>query len=354
MYFESLRWNGCPVCPYCGSDKYYKLKDGRRYKCGNKECFKIYTVTVGTIFESSHIPLNIWFAAAYLIASHKKGISSYQLAKDLSVTQKTAWFMGHRLREMMRAKEAVRLNNTVEVDEVYMGGKVGNMSKKKRTFLRENNLTLKTKTAVMGMVERGGELRLITVGKEATTNKIIPTMFANISTTANLITDNSGIYNGMNKVFTTHEVVNHKEQEFVRDNTHTNTIEGAFSLLKRSIYGIYHQVTPKHLNRYCDETAFRYNLRKMKDYERFNLSLTKMEGRLSYKNLVLTPKEETLTQTIRKGFKIPVLAIRNGEVVARYESIKEAARMTGVDETNIHRVLKGKRYTSGGFEWRYE
>ena len=287
MYFESLRWNGCPVCPYCSSERYYKLKDGKRYKCGNKECYKIYTATVGTIFESSHIPLNIWFAAAYLIASHKKGISSYQLAKDLSVTQKTAWFMGHRLREMMRAKKAVKLANTVEVDEVYMGGKVGNMSKKKRTFLRENNLTDKTKVTVMGMVERGGELRLVAIGKQANMNQITPIVFDNISTTANLITDSAGIYNGMNRVFASHDIINHAEQEFVRDQVHTNTIEGAFSLLKRSIYGIYHQVSKKHLHRYCDEFSYRFNTREITEAERFKDSFNNAHGRrLTYKSLI--------------------------------------------------------------------
>lgn len=356
-YLVQQRWNGKPVCPFCFSDKVYVIENSKRFKCGNSDCYKKFSVTVGTIFEASNIPLTKWFTAIYLCTAHKKGISSYQLGRDLGIAQKNAWFMLHRIREMMRVKQPSKLNNVVEVDEVYMGGKVSNMSKQKRKFLRENNLTMKTKVTVMGLVERKGELKLFAVGKEPNMTALYPIVYDNIEPSANLVTDSSGIYRGMDKVFASHDVVNHAEQEFVRAGIHTNTIEGAFSILKRSIYGIYHQVTAKHLSRYCDETAFRYNFRKIKDHERFNLSLTKVEGRLTYKHLIGTTNlitGETITQSIRKGFRRPIISLKDGEVVARYNSISEAARITGWKKQNIHNVLKGKRHTLGGLEWKYE
>lgn len=356
-YLVQQRWNGKPICPFCFCDKVYVIENGKRFKCGNSDCYKKFSVTVGTIFEASNIPLTKWFTAIYLCTAHKKGISSYQLAKDIGIAQKNAWFMLHRIREMMRNKENKPLSNTVEVDEVYMGGKIANMSKQKRTFLRENNLSQKTKVTVMGLVERQGDLRLVPVGKDANMNLLMPVVFNNVDKAANLITDSSGIYRGMDKVFASHEVVNHTEQEFVRAGVHTNTIEGAFSILKRSIYGIYHQVTPKHLSRYCDETMFRYNFRKIKDHERFNLSLTKVEGRLTYKHLIRKPGttlEDAPFEVMRKGFRRPVIQLKNGEVIGRYESISDAARLTGAKKQNIHRVLSGKKQTTGGFEWKYE
>src|SRR5215208_1546652 len=134
-YLAKQRWNGKPICPYCFSDRVYSIEGGRRFKCGHNACYKKFSVTVGTIFEASNIPLTKWFMAIYLCTAHKKGISSYQLGRDLGIAQKNAWFMLHRIREIMRPKEETKLNNTVEVDEVYMGGKVSNMSKQKRTFL---------------------------------------------------------------------------------------------------------------------------------------------------------------------------------------------------------------------------
>lgn len=131
-YLATQRWDGKPVCPYCEAGRVYVIENNKRYKCGNSECYKKFSVTVGTVFEASKIPLVKWFTAVYLSSAHKKGISSYQLGKDIGVSQKCAWFMLHRIREMMREKNDVKLDNIVEIDEVYMGGKVGNMSKSKR------------------------------------------------------------------------------------------------------------------------------------------------------------------------------------------------------------------------------
>lgn len=284
-YFESLRWNGCPVCPFCKADKYYKLNDGKTYKCGNKECHKKYTVTTGTIFHSSHIPLNTWFAAIYLISSHKKGISSHQIARDLCVTQKTAWFMLHRVREMVKDKAPQKLTSTVEVDETWAGGKMRNKHKDVRLKAHVGNEShTSNKTAIMGFLQRGAELKLTVVDKTDGTFKDL--VRKNVDNTALIITDSLTAYKGLDKEFAGHEIVNHNENEYVRGDIYTNSIEGAFGLFKRGIYGIYHQVSVKHLQRYCDEFTHRYNSRKIKDNDRFSITLSKPEGRLKYSQLI--------------------------------------------------------------------
>lgn len=186
-----------------------------------------------------------------------------------------------------------------------------------------------------------------------------PIVRQNVDKDAVVITDGLGSYTGLNNDFAAHEVVNHFEEEYVRDGSiHTNTIEGAFSLLKRSIYGIYHQVTPKHLSRYCDETMFRYNFRKMKDANRFTYSLQRAEGRLTYKNLI----QKSLPQLTASGEVVPfkkysrvhiLIQSKDGEIIAQYSSVKEAAQKLNIGEAGIRKVLKGNRRTSGGFEWKY-
>jgi len=138
-YLAQQRWNGKPVCPHCGSGRVYSIEKGKRYKCGNSECYKKFSVTVGTVFEASNIALVKWFTAIYLITAHKKGISSYQLGKDIGVSQKCGWFMLHRIRELMRVKDDIKLDNIVEIDETFIGGIVGNMNKHKRAKLRTDN-----------------------------------------------------------------------------------------------------------------------------------------------------------------------------------------------------------------------
>lgn len=282
-YFEALRWNGCPVCPFCKSDRYYKLNDGKTYKCANKECRKKYTVTVGTIFHSSHIPLNTWFAAIYLVSAHKKGISSHQLARDLDVTQKTAWFMLHRIREMVKVKAPQKLKGTVELDETYVGGKNKNRHASKK--IEGSRGRSKDKTPIVGLLERDGTLITYVVpNTEATT--IQPLIEAIVEPQSLVITDSYRSYNGLDKTYT-HAVVKALDGNFKTEgHLHTNGIEGYWSLLKRGVVGIYHQVSPKHLQRYCDEFAFRYNSRVIKDNVRFGLSLSKPEGRLKYAQLI--------------------------------------------------------------------
>ena len=158
-YLEMQRWNGKVTCPYCKHEgKMYRIENGKRHKCGNPTCHKKFSVTVGTVFENTKIPLSTWFGALYLCTAHKKGISSLQLGRDLSVTQKTAWFMLHRIREMLRTDAPEMLKGTVEIDETYMGGKEKNkhLGKKKNDVVRENYNP--AKTPVVGMIERGGKV----------------------------------------------------------------------------------------------------------------------------------------------------------------------------------------------------
>jgi transposase-like protein len=279
-YMEQMRWDGNPVCPHCGEGKPYKLKDGKTYRCVSKTCKKDFTVTVGTIFENSKVPLSTWFAAIYLCTAHKKGISSLQLHRDLGVTQKTAWFILHRVRLLMGKPDTGQLDNTVEIDETYVGGKFANMNRGRRKKFQESGKD--NKIPVMGFVERDGNARLTVIGESSFKQMVRK----NVKNTATVVTDTHLSYQGLSLEYADHGTVNHSRSEYKRGIYYTNSVEGFFSCLKRSIYGIYHSVSPKHLQRYCHETGYRYNTRKIKDKERFVLTLKNTEGRLKYKNLI--------------------------------------------------------------------
>ena len=239
------------------------------------------------------------------------------------------------------------------------------MSKSKRKKLRDEGNTYNTKSMVMGLLERGGALKLIPVHTSNNLPLIQTVVKENVNKEAQLITDSHAGYNGFNKTFASHEVVNHSLQEYVREgNIHTNSIEGAFSLLKRSILGIYHHVTPKHLSRYCEETMFRYNLRKMKDADRFTLSLSNMDGRLSWRDLVNAPipvrqpsrakmQENYPTDLNPKIKGRPVYQLFDGEIVGEFDSIKQAAGITGLKKESISKVIRGLQTTTGGYQWIY-
>jgi transposase-like protein/DNA-directed RNA polymerase subunit RPC12/RpoP len=271
-YLELARWNGKIVCVHCGSSKkIYRINDGALYKCS--ACRKNFSIRVGTIFEDSALPLQKWFFAIYVFSSHKKGISSIQLGKDIGVRQATAWHMLHRLREGMKPKTKKPLKGMVEADETYVGGK-----KKggKRGRGSEN------KTPIFGMAERGGDVRTQPVERVngATLKGLIK---ANVAPDTTVMTDEWGAYRGLSKDYK-HGVVNHGSKEYVNGEIHTNTIESFWALLKRGIFGIYHHVSPEHLHRYCDEFQFRYNSRKSDETLRFASMLGQCEGRLMYKD----------------------------------------------------------------------
>ena len=294
-HLENKRWpDGNITCQYCGHNKCYKIENGTRYKCANNKCYKRFKVTVGTIFEASNIPLSTWFPALYLILSHKKGISSIQLGKDLGVTQKTAWFMLHRIRQQLKANSSTLLSGTVEIDETFVGGKVGNMNKSKRAKLKGKSEGVTGKTPVFGMLERGGKVMLLQV-PYATGEVLKPIIRKHVAPGSTMCTDGFGGYRYMNEYI--HEAVSHDKDEYARREFHTNSIEGYFSLFKRMIYGIYHQVSPKHLQHYCDEHNYRYNSRQLKDGERFTAALSILEGRLTYNQLVYGSKEKPAKKT---------------------------------------------------------
>jgi hypothetical protein len=284
------RWGENITCVHCGHDKVYTTNRG--YKCASPSCYKKFSVISGTIFENTKIPLNKWFEAIFVISAHKKGISSHQLGRDISVSQKTAWFILHRVREMLREKSPVFLAGTTEVDETYVGGSETNKhqseaAKKKRLGKRKSfrGIQPNDKTMVLGLVERGGKL-IHKVIPQTSHLGVLPVIEKHIAKGSNMVTDEHKVYRRLSSLGYHHESVSHAAGEYYRTGGwHTNTIEGSFSLLKRGIIGIYHQVSPKHLQRYCDEFSFRYNTRKITDVERFVEILKTCGGRLTYNQL---------------------------------------------------------------------
>lgn len=285
-FLVQQRWNGTPECPYCGCRKSYSIEKGKRFKCGNPKCWKKYSVTVGTIFEASNIPLTTWFPAVYIATAHKKGISSVQLAKDLGVTQKTAWFMLHRIREGLRENEPLLLAKEVQADEVYIGGQ----EKFKHKDKKNDKATGKsqTKMPVVGLIETGGQV-VTQVMPWITRKNIDELMTRHLHQDAILVTDANPVYLKIGRRHD-HKIINHSEGQFKVGPHHTNGIENYWSLLRRGIYGIYHQVSTKHLQRYCDEFAYRFNSRTLHDGFRFVLTMQRLDGRLTYKTLIANGK----------------------------------------------------------------
>ena len=280
-FVSEMRWNGKPVCTHCSSDKNaYKIQQGKKFKCS--ECRTNFTVKTGTIFEDSPISLYKWFLAIYLISSNKKGISSINLGQQIGVTQKTAWFMNHRIRfAMSNGSFESELNNTVEIDETYFGGK----NKNKHQSKRLSGTGTANKQAVFGMIERKGNVKAFPV-KKTDGETLVPIIIENVAKGTNIMTDEHGAYYYLGNNDYKHEVVNHTQGQYVKGHIHTQNIENFWSLLKRGIYGIYHQVSPKHLHRYCNEYAFRFNSRVIENNQRFEYTFTKINGRLDYKTLI--------------------------------------------------------------------
>ena len=297
-FLVQQRWAGKPVCPYCGCDKSYKIEQGKRFKCGNSECYKKYSVTVGSVFHASNIPLTTWFPAMYIILSHKKGISSIQLSKDLGVTQKTAWFMLHRIRESLKDKNSPLLGGTVEVDETYMGRKLGSefkgLSDEQVQEMKAKNprqFKSKMKGAVMGLAQREGKIKT-KVFNEIDSKSAQQYIIDNVQAGSKVYSDQSGLYrSGLDNY--ERETVRHGKPhpEFARGDVHVNTLESFWNMFKRGHYGIYHYMSYKHLQRYCDEFAHRRNTKQLKDGERFELHLQHINGHLSYNQLIHGNKE---------------------------------------------------------------
>lgn len=253
-YLEDLRWPQGVECPRCERRSISRIADRRQFECNAESCRYQFSVRVGTIFESSHLPLWKWFLAIYLVGESKKGISAKQLERTLGVSYKTAWYLGHRIRAAMEEDSPVPLRGIVEVDETYVGGKPRYPSKRRGPW--------DNKTMVLGAIQRGGDVRLKVESRH--TKKALHEFIKSTThdDTSAIYTDAYNGYLGIGDHNTRHESVNHKAEEWVRGQVHTNTVEGVWSLLKRSVVGTYHQLSAKHLPAYLDEIAFRFNNRE--------------------------------------------------------------------------------------------
>lgn len=286
-FLEATRWPNGPVCPHCGTvNKAYpnRAKEGV-WRCASEGCRVDFTVTIGTVFERSHIPLHKWLLASHLMAASKKGVSAHQLHRMLGITYKSAWFMAHRLREAMKDTDPEPLggkDKVVEVDETFIG-------KPQEVFVNGRGWQLQrgtgTKRKVVSLVERGGKVRSIKVENldAATIRKVL---FENVVLDSRLHTDEAQHYKAPGREFAKHEAVNHSEEEYARGDVTTNTVEGFFGIFKRGMRGVYHHCGEQHLQRYLHEFDFRYNHRTalgFTDAQRATRLLKGIEGkRLTY------------------------------------------------------------------------
>ncbi|QOJ34143.1 MAG: IS1595 family transposase [Nitrospira sp.] len=279
---SAMRWPQGPVCPNCRSHEHGYVKSRAIYQC--KMCRKQYSAKVGTIFEDSPIKLDKWFCALWMLTNAKNGVSSYEVARSLGVTQKTSWFMMHRIRLALQHGSIDRkLMGEVEVDETYIGGKARNMHKDKQEKVLKNEGSFR-KAVVVGMLERKGEVRTAMLNR-ASGKLIEQTIKSHVVHGSNLYSDEAHAYVKVGREYA-HQVINHAER-YVQGNIHTNSIENYWSLLKRGIKGTYISVEPFHLFRYLDEQSFRFNTRKDNDQGRFMLALSKIQGkRVQYRELI--------------------------------------------------------------------
>lgn len=289
-HLESIRWPNGSVCPHCGGTERNSLLQGESHRAGLYfcgDCRTQFTVTVGTVFERSKVPLHKWVLATHLICSSKKGISSHQLHRTLGVTYKTAWFMAHRIREAMNIKPIGKLGGNgspVEVDETYWGN-TGKQAPGARGYAH--------KMKVVSLVERNGEKRSFHVAN-VTAKTVTPILREQISKKARLMTDEGGVYLQVGKEFAEHGIVTHSAGEYSRGDITTNTVESSFAILKRGLYGTFHHVSEQHLQLYATEFDFRWNTRAklgFSDSDRAAIALKNIGGkRITYRE----PDSQTL------------------------------------------------------------
>lgn len=278
-HLEALHWPNGPVCPRCGETERLKRASGKSTRPGVincNACRKPFTVTVGTIFEDSKIPLNKWLLGFRLMAGAKKGISAHQLHRSLGITYKSAWFMAHRIREAMDMDDGPLggAEIVVEVDETYVGGKAKNRAYRKPA----------AKKPVVALVERNGRVASRHVAN-VTQKELRPLVMTKVERASYLMTDGSPVYVRMGREFAAHASVNHSKGEYVTHGSlHTNTVENFFSIFKRGVIGTYQHMSEAHLSRYCAEFDFRYNTRLMSDRERTDAAMLGARGkRLTYR-----------------------------------------------------------------------
>jgi transposase-like protein len=280
-YLEGRLWPDGPRCPVCGLGERITIRKGGFYRCN--QCREDFTVRTGTIFERSHIPLHKWVYAMYLLVTARKGISSMQLAKEIGVTQKSAWFMLHRLREACGG-DLDKLQGIVEIDEAYVGGIEANKHEHKK---RKAGRGTVGKTPVLGMRERGGKTKMLKLDA-VDAQTVQDTIIQHVQVGSALHTDEAAVYRDMGGLFFTQEAVNHSQGEYVREGVTTNSIESVFAVMKRGLIGVYHHASAKHLGRYVNEFAFRLNEGDVKRHtlERLNSFVDGVVGkRLTYAGL---------------------------------------------------------------------
>jgi transposase-like protein len=285
MALEKLRWPEGVRCIRCGSEKISRNYKRNQFEC--TPCGYHFSVTAGTIFHDSHLPLRKWFIATYLICESKKGISALQLKRVLGVAYKTAWYLCHRIREAVKDADCSLLgldSGFVECDEAYIGGKVKFMHEADKA--RRKATGRYRKTGVLGAIERGGKVRLEVAGEHVSHEMIRAFIKAKLADETRVIsTDEHQGYVGVADDNTLHVTVNHQRGEYVRGLAHTNTLENVWSLFKRSIVGSYHQLSVKHLDRYLDEFEFRFNNRHNPFLFRDTLLRLLASGNIEYKEL---------------------------------------------------------------------
>ena len=252
MWFESVQWNGTPQCSHCEGTKKITIAKSKRYTYWCGPCRKHFTVRTGTVMESSKLPVRLWAITMYAVMTARKGISSLQLSKELGITQKSAWFLLHRVREACK-QTGVKLSKVVEVDETYIGGKAKNRHASKK--LERQGTGMVGKQAVLGIRERHGRTKLFPIA-ETTQPVLQGAIQAHVEPNTLVYTDDHGGYRGLAYP---HETVRHSAKEYVNGMAHTNGIESVWALLKRGYYGTYHNFSAKHVRRYVDEVAFRLN-----------------------------------------------------------------------------------------------
>lgn len=281
----AMRWaDGQAICPKCTQTNNHFMEARKVWQCKNKECKKQFSVKVGTIFEDSAIALEKWLLAMWLIVNAKNGISSYELHRAIGITQKSAWFVLHRIRTAMTVGTIEKLSGTVEADETYIGGDSKNMHLKERKRRVKKTGSTAHKSAVLGMVQRGGKVTAKHVqSRDAETIRNFVTASAEAG--CEVMTDEWRGYHNLHDLYT-HQVINHS-MTYVRENVHTNNIENFWSLLKRTIKGTYISVSPAHLQKYIEEQMFRYNERHENDQIRFVRLLESISGkRLMHSQLI--------------------------------------------------------------------